>query len=127
MLLDARLRGHDSSSSGLTGRSSKHRLIPVRERVYYIYILASTIGGTLYVGVTGDLVRRVYEHREKLVDGFTRRYGVSRLVYFEPFGDIRAAIQREKQLKHWKRSWKVRLIEEKNPNWDDLYPSIAIP
>jgi putative endonuclease len=79
----------------------------VRERVYYVYILASRIGGTLYIGVTGDLVRRVYEHREKVVKGFTERYGVSRLVYFEPFGDVRVAIQREKQLKRWTRTWKV--------------------
>jgi putative endonuclease len=77
--------------------------------------------------VTSDLVRRVYEHREKLVKGFSEKYGVSRLVYFEQFGDVRAAILREKQMKRWRRSWKVRLIEEKNPNWDDLYPLIAIP
>ena len=99
----------------------------MRERVYYVYILASRIGGTLYSGVTGDLVRRVYEHREKVVKGFTERYGVSRLVYFEPFGDVRVAIQREKQLKRWTRTWKVQLIEGKNPNWEDLYPSIATP
>ena len=99
----------------------------MKERVYYVYILASRIGGTLYIGVTGDLVRRVYEHRVKVVKGFTERYGVSRLVYFEQFGDVRAAIQREKQLKRWTRAWKVQLIEGKNPNWEDLYPSIAIP
>jgi putative endonuclease len=98
----------------------------VRERVYYVYIFASRIGGTLYIGVTGDLVRRVYEHREKLVRGFTEKYDVARLVYFEPFGEMGAAIQREQQLKKWNRAWKVKLIEEKNPNWDDLYPSIAI-
>jgi putative endonuclease len=80
-----------------------------------------------YVGVTGDLVRRVYQHREKLVAGFTQRYGVNRLVHFEAFGEIGAAILREKQLKRWNRAWKVRLIEEKNPNWNDLYPSIAQP
>jgi putative endonuclease len=99
----------------------------MRERTYYVYILASRIGGTLYIGVTSDLVRRVYEHREKLVPGFTEQYDVSRLVYFEQFGEVEAAIQREKRLKKWKRAWKVRLLEEKNPNWDDLYPSIAIP
>ena len=97
----------------------------MRDRVYHVYILASGIGGTLYVGVTNDLVRRVYEHRSKVVPGFTKRYGISRLVYFEPFGDVGAAIRREKQLKRWNRAWKVRLIEEKNPNWDDLYASIA--
>jgi putative endonuclease len=99
----------------------------VRERFYYVYILASDIGGTLYVGVTGDLVRRTYQHREKLVKGFTARYGVTRLVYFEQFGEVHSAIQREKQLKRWNRAWKIRLIEERNPNWDDLYASIAIP
>ncbi len=95
------------------------------DREYYVYILASRIGGTLYVGVTNDLVRRVYEHRTKAVKGFTSRYGVTRLVYFEIFGDIEAAILREKQLKKWERAWKIRLIEERNPDWADLYPSIA--
>jgi putative endonuclease len=112
---------------GLTGQSSKRENWFVRERVYYVYVLASQIGGTLYVGVTSDLVRRVYQHREKLVKGFTQRYGVGRLVYYEAFGDVSAAIRREKQMKRWNRAWKVRLIEEKNPNWDDLYPLIAIP
>jgi putative endonuclease len=99
----------------------------VRERVYYVYILASHIGGTLYIGVTSDLVRRVHIHKEKLLKGFTKEYDVVRLVYFEQFGEIGAAIQREKRLKKWRRGWKVRLIEENNPNWDDLYPSIAAP
>ena len=99
----------------------------MRERVYYVYILASRIGGTLYVGVTGDLVRRVFQHREKLLKDFTEKYQVNRLVYYEAFGEIGAAIRREKQLKRWNREWKVQLIEEKNPNWDDLYPVIAIP
>jgi putative endonuclease len=96
-------------------------------RVYFVYILASDIGGTLYIGVTNNLVRRVYEHKEKLVKGFTKRYGVVRLVYFEQFAEIGAAIQREHRLKKWKRSWKIDLIEQHNPNWDDLYPSIAAP
>jgi putative endonuclease len=113
------------SLPGLTGQSSKHKNQFVRER--YVYILASQLGGTLYVGVTGDLVRRVYEHREKLAKGFTEKYGVDRLVHYEGFGDIETAIRREKQLKRWNRAWKVQLIEEKNPNWDDLYPAIAIP
>lgn len=97
------------------------------EHAYYVYILASGIGGTLYIGVTSNLVKRVYEHREKFVKGFTGKYGVDRLVYYDAFGDIHAAIQREKQMKKWNRAWKVRLIEERNPNWDDLYPSIAVP
>jgi putative endonuclease len=96
-----------------------------RERVFWVYLLASRVGGTLYIGVTNDLVRRVYEHRSKFVPGFTRRYGVRRLVYFEQFSNIEAAIQREKQLKKWNRRWKIRLIEESNPNWVDLYDGIA--
>ena len=98
-----------------------------RERIYWVYILASGLGGTLYVGVTNDLVRRVYEHRMKFVSGFTEKYDVHRLVYFEQHTDIEAAIRREKRLKKWNRSWKIRLIEKLNPNWDDLYPKIAGP
>ena len=96
-------------------------------RSYYTYILASKIGGTLYIGVTNDLIRRVHEHREGLADGFTKKYAVHRLVYFEAHDDIEAAIRREKQLKKWNRAWKIRLIEETNPNWSDLYPGIAKP
>lgn len=92
---------------------------------YFVYILASKIGGTIYIGVTNDLIRRVYEHQQKLADGFTKKYNVSKLVYYEVHSDIEAAITREKQLKKWNRAWKVRLIEETNPNWDDLYRSIA--
>jgi putative endonuclease len=94
-------------------------------RSFYVYIAASRIGGTLYVGVTNDLVRRVAEHRLELVDGVTKKYGVHRLVYFEQFDDAENAIRREKRLKRWNRDWKIRLIEEFNPNWDDLYPGIA--
>jgi putative endonuclease len=112
---------------GLTGQSSKRETPFVRERVYHVYILASRVGGTLYIGVTGNLVQRVYQHREKQAKGFTEKYGVNRLVYYEGFGDVEAAIRREKQLKRWNRAWKIQLIEEKNPNWDDLYPAIAIP
>jgi putative endonuclease len=99
----------------------------MNDRTYYVYILASKIGGTLYLGVTNDLVRRIYEHREKLADGFTKRYGIARLVYFETHSDIEAAITREKQMKKWNRVWKVRLIEESNPNWSDLYGLVARP
>jgi putative endonuclease len=99
----------------------------MRDRPYYVYILASKLGGTLYIGVTNDLVRRVYEHREKLADGFTKKYDVARLVYFESHGEIEVAITREKQMKKWNRAWKVRLIEESNPNWSDLYGQIAKP
>ena len=94
-------------------------------RSFYVYILASRIGGTLYIGVTNDLIRRVAEHRLKSVKGFTKKYEVDRLVYFEQFDDAENAIGREKRLKKWNRAWKIRLIEEVNPNWDDLYSSIA--
>ena len=96
-----------------------------KDKIYWVYILAGTIGGTLYIGVTNDLVRRVYDHRTGKVPGFTTRYHVHRLVYFEQFSDIKNAIRREKRLKKWNRSWKIRLIEEVNPNWDDLFPAIA--
>jgi putative endonuclease len=94
-------------------------------RSFYVYILSSRIGGTLYIGVTNDLIRRVAEHRLKQENGFTKKYDVHRLVYFEQFDDAENAIKREKQLKGWNRAWKIRLIEQLNPNWDDLYPSIA--
>jgi putative endonuclease len=95
------------------------------ERSYWVYILASKVGGTLYIGVTNNLVRRVYEHKAKAAEGFTRKYGVDLLVHFEQFGDIELAINREKRLKKWNRDWKIRLIEEHNPDWNDLYPEIA--
>jgi putative endonuclease len=92
---------------------------------YWVYILASDAGGTLYVGVTNDLVRRVYEHREGLAAGFTHKYDVKRLVYFEPHESILTAIQREKNIKHWPREWKINLIVRENPLWQDLYDEIA--
>jgi putative endonuclease len=92
------------------------------DRSYWVYILASDIGGTLYIGVTNDLVRRVYEHRTNAVPGFSGRYGVHRLVYYEQFGDIEFALRREKRLKKWNRAWKIELIEKTNPNWIDLFP-----
>ena len=98
-----------------------------RERRYWVYIVASGLGGTLYIGVTNDLIRRVHEHKSKAAEGFTRKYDVDRLVYFEAFDDVENAIRREKRLKKWNRAWKIRLIEETNPNWADLYPSIARP
>jgi len=81
--------------------------------------------GTLYIGVTSDLARRAWEHREGVADGFTKRYGLKQLVYVERYEDIRTAIQREKNLKHWPRAWKVKLILTSNPNWDDLYERLA--
>lgn len=92
---------------------------------FWVYILASKPGGTLYVGVTNDLVRRVYEHRNGMVAGFTRRYGVKSLVYFELHDTAQAAIQREKNTKHWPREWKIDLIVAANAEWRDLYNDIA--
>jgi putative endonuclease len=92
---------------------------------YYVYLLASKKHGTLYLGVTNNLVRRVYEHRTKAVRGFTTRYGVERLVWFEVHDTAEVAILREKELKKWRRDWKIRLIEENNPAWDDLYAGIS--
>ncbi len=88
---------------------------------YFVYILASQRNGTLYIGVTNNLIKRVWQHKNKVVDGFTKKYGVGILVYFEETSEIESAIQREKQLKKWNRAWKIRLIEEKNPFWKDLY------
>ena len=89
-----------------------------------VYILASRKNGTLYVGVTSDLVKRIWEHKNDLVEGFTKRYGVHQLVWYEIHESMDAAIQREKRLKEWKRTWKVQLIEKRNPNWEDLHPMI---
>jgi putative endonuclease len=95
-----------------------------RQHNYFVYLLASRRNGTLYCGVTGNLSRRIYTHREDLLDGFTRRYGIHRLVWFEWTDNVESAILREKQIKKWNRAWKVRLIEEANPNWTDLYPTL---
>jgi putative endonuclease len=92
---------------------------------YWVYILASRPGGTLYVGVTNDLVRRAYEHRESLLPGFTKQYAVKRLVYFEQHDTPGQAIQREKNIKHWPREWKIDLIVSMNPDWRDLYDDIS--
>jgi putative endonuclease len=94
-------------------------------RLPCVYILASKRNGTLYTGVTSDLVRRVYEHRLGCVDSFTKQYRVHRLVYFESCPDILSAIMREKQLKKWNRKWKLRLIEKANPEWSDSYPTLV--
>ncbi|MEM9765692.1 MAG: GIY-YIG nuclease family protein [Pseudomonadota bacterium] len=91
----------------------------------YVYIMANRRNGTLYIGVTNDLVRRVYEHRTNAAPGFTCRYGVHFLVWFESAQCPRAAIQREKTLKKWRRSWKLSLIEKTNPEWRDLWPEIS--
>jgi len=91
----------------------------------YVYILASYKLGTLYIGVTSDLIKRIYEHKNDLVPGFTKQYQVHRLVYFEVHGDIQTAIEREKSLKGWRRAWKIALIEKENPEWHDLYDDIT--
>ena len=93
-------------------------------KALYGYILASKKNGTLYVGVTNDLKRRVYEHKNNLVEGFTRKYHVHRLVFLKKIDDPYQAILREKRLKKWNRAWKIQLIEGKNPNWDDLYDKL---
>ncbi|MEA1936886.1 MAG: GIY-YIG nuclease family protein [Patescibacteria group bacterium] len=87
----------------------------------YLYILASIKNGTLYIGVTNNLLRRVLEHKDDLVDGFTKKYKVHKLVCYEEIDDIKVAIQREKQIKKWERQWKINLIEKNNPEWKDLY------
>ena len=95
------------------------------EKQCYLYILASRPGGALYIGVTSDLVRRVHEHKNRLVKGHTTRYGIDKLIYFEIFDSAYAAIQREKNIKHWPRVWKTRIIVKKNPTWRDLSDEIV--
>jgi putative endonuclease len=93
--------------------------------LFYVYLLASQKQGTLYLGITRDLVRRVYQHKEKLLPGFTSKYDVYRLVWFEAYDDPTNAIEREKEIKKWRRAWKIALIEKDNPDWKDLYPDIV--
>jgi putative endonuclease len=90
----------------------------------WVYMMSNKPNGTLYVGVSADIVRRAFEHRTGAASGFTRRYGLHCLVWFEWHDEIRSAIEREKQIKNWRRNWKVWLIHENNPNWDDLYPTL---
>ncbi|MEA2030534.1 MAG: GIY-YIG nuclease family protein [candidate division Zixibacteria bacterium] len=92
---------------------------------YYTYIMTSKRNGTLYIGVTSNLVRRVYEHKNETVKGFTKKYNIKRLIYYEIYQDAREAIMREKRLKSWKRKWKLDLIEQENPEWLDLYDSLT--
>ena len=91
----------------------------------YVYILTNKRNGTLYIGVTNDLVRRIWEHREERVESFTKRHSLKQLAYFEAHATMPLAIQREKQMKAWKRAWKLELIEQQNPDWDDLYPQLV--
>ena len=90
----------------------------------YVYIMASGKNGTIYIGVTSDLVKRVWEHRNGAVEGFTKKYGCKVLVWFEAYDDLQEARWRELQMKEWKRAWKIRLIEERNLDWEDLYPEL---
>ena len=92
----------------------------------YVYILASKKNGTLYVGVTSNLLKRIYEHKSKVVDGFTTWYAVDRLVFYEGHATMPSAIQREKNIKHWSRKWKTDLIEKFNPDWNDLYDQLGV-
>ncbi len=94
-------------------------------KYYYVYILASQKNGTLYVGVTNDLIRRVYEHKNGLISGFTKTYKVHKLIHYEQTTEIESAIKREKQIKWWLRQWKINLIEETNPEWNDLYEELV--
>ena len=91
---------------------------------FYVYILASRKNGTLYIGVTNDLVCRTYDHKNDSIDGFTKKYGVHTLVHYESYKDVHDALTREKRMKKWKRQWKIDLIESKNPDWKDLYSEI---
>jgi putative endonuclease len=93
----------------------------MRDKLFFVYMMASKRNGTIYIGVTSNLPSRTYIHREGLIEGFTRRYGVHRLVWYELLETAEPALRREKQLKKWNRAWKIRLIEEMNPLWDDLY------
>ena len=93
--------------------------------MFFVYVLASRPHGTLYIGSTSDLVRRVWDHKVKAVPGFTAKYGVDRLVWFERHDTLEAAMIRERRIKDWKRSWKIQLIEQDNPQWIDLYPGIS--
>jgi putative endonuclease len=95
------------------------------DKHYYVYLLASGRYGTLYTGVTSDLIKRAWQHREALAEGFTKRYDVKQLVWYEVHSEVQAAITREKQIKKWNRAWKIELIQEKNPQWRDLYEDIA--
>src|ERR1043166_2066304 len=97
----------------------------VGQKAFFVYLLASGLRGTLYVGVTSDLMKRVWEHKSKVVPGFTARYGIDRLVWFEAHETAEAAIIREKQLKEWHRDWKMNLIERDNPHWADLYSGLG--
>ena len=95
------------------------------EKQFYVYILASKRNGTLYTGVTSNLIKRIWQHKNELLEGFSKKYKVKNLVYYEVHNNVGSALTREKQIKKWRRAWKLRLIEEKNPEWKDLYNEIS--
>lgn len=105
----------------MTGSGAGRERDAVGEKQYYVYILTKARNSTFYVGITNDLIRRVWEHREKLADGFTKKHGIGHLVYYEVFSDVNAAIARAKLIKKWRRDIKMQAIEKMNPNWNDLY------
>jgi putative endonuclease len=111
--------------AGFRRVDTKGTALAAVDRRYFVYILASRKHGTLYIGVTNELLRRVHEHREGLLPGFTRWYRVKRLVYYEIYQDVGDAIHREKLLKEWRRDWKIALIEQSNPGWVDLYEGLS--
>ena len=96
------------------------------DKQFYVYILASKRNGTLYIGITSNPVQRIWQHKNKMVEGFTKKYNVNKLVYYEVHLNAESAIVREKQMKKWQRAWKIQLIEEKNPDWKDLYDDIKL-
>lgn len=97
----------------------------MEDKKFYVYILAKARNSTFYVGITSNLAKRVWEHKNEVADGFTKKHGIKNLVYYEVFDDPEQAIKREKRLKKWNRTWKMRVIEEMNPNWKDLYGKIC--
>jgi putative endonuclease len=98
----------------------EYTLIKIMPKQYYVYILTNKPRGTLYIGITGNIAKRIYEHKNKIIDGFSKKYDLNKLVYCESCDDVNAAIAREKMLKKWNRIWKIELIEQLNPAWDDL-------
>ncbi len=96
----------------------------MNQKNYYVYILASKRNGTLYIGVSSDLIKRIYQHKNDIIEGFTKKYKVHMLVYYERTSSVESAIKREKDLKNWKRKWKLNLIEKNNPGWRDLYSEL---
>lgn len=96
------------------------------DKTFYVYILSSGKHGTLYIGMTSDIKKRIWEHKNKVAEGFTKKYDINRLVLFEQYEDFEQAALREQRMKAWKRDWKIRLIEEHNPEWNDLYPRLVL-